>query len=238
MIESVEAVIGEALRRLGAEIQADLPSGLAALVILLGGLLGAKLARWLTARVLRSVDLDGRVRRSGLAAAIHCPARGASRIVCQAVYWTVLAIGAIVALNALGPKAAQHLVSDAFALAPRLAAAVLIVIGGMWLGLYLSRSALIWAVNENLPAPRKLALGVRTLTIFAAVAVAADALNLAGGLFRSIFTVVLGGVVLAASLAIGLGSRDVVRRYFEERSASEHLQRDETAEEEKIWNHL
>ena len=179
------------------------------------------------------------MRESGLAAVIDSRgALSASRIATQAVYWIVLTISAVAALHVVGAQVTIWIVAGIVSLVPRLAGGAAIVIGGMWLGLYLSRGTLIWAVNEGLPAPRKLAVAVRVLIVFAAVAVAADMVNLGGGLFRAVFIVVLGGVVLSASLAIGLGSRDVVRRYFEERMAPARVQHGEVPDDQNVWNQL
>ena len=100
-------------------------------------------------------------------------------------------------------------------------AGALILLAGLWLGQYLGRGALVWAVNEDLPSPRKLAAGVRALVTFAAVVVAADTLNFAPAVFLAAFILMLGGAALAAGLAIGLGARDAVRRHFEQRAGHE-----------------
>jgi hypothetical protein len=63
--------------------------------------------------------------------------------------------------------------------------------------------------------------------VFVAVVVAADQLNFARNVFLAAFVLLMGGVVLAASLALGLGSREIVRHYFQEtsRSSEDSLER-------------
>ena len=75
---------------------------------------------------------------------------------------------------------------------------------------------LVWAVNENFPSPRRLAAVVRILIMFVAVVVAADQLNFARSVFLAAFIIFVGGAVLAASLAIGLG-RGALCRFLEEK---------------------
>jgi hypothetical protein len=119
-------------------------------------------------------------------------------------------------------------------LIPRLVAAAAIIVGGLWLGQYLGRSTLVWAVNEDLPAPRRIAVGVRTLVIFAAVVVAADTIDFAASVFLAGFVLILGGLVLAAALAFGLGARDVVKQ----RLAGKFAEESEEVHERSLWHHL
>jgi ABC-type xylose transport system permease subunit len=116
---------------------------------------------------------------------------------------------------------------------PQLVIAAAIMVGGLWLAQYLGRSTLVWAFNEGLPWPRRLAVVVRVIIVLAAVAVAADRLNFGRDVFLAAFILLVGGVVLAASLALGLGGREAVRRYFEERAS-----RREGEGERSLWSHL
>ena len=117
-------------------------------------------------------------------------------------------------------------------LLPKLLIAGLILLGGAWLGQYLGRGMLVWAVNENVPSPRRLAAAVRIVIMFVAVVVAADQLDFARSVFLAAFIILVGGAVLAVSLAIGL-NRGAVPRFLDERR-SPH----EDAEERSLWSHL
>lgn len=89
---------------------------------------------------------------------------------------------------------------------PKLVVAAALLLGGFWLCQYLSRGLLIWAVNEELPAPRRLAAGARVLILCLSVVAVADYLNFARSVFLAAFILILGGAVLAAGLALGLGA--------------------------------
>jgi hypothetical protein len=97
---------------------------------------------------------------------------------------------------------------------------------------YLARCTVVWAFNENLPYPRRLAVAVRLIVLFVAVVVAADHLNFARSVFLAAFIILVGGLILASSLAIGLGASVGVRRYLEEKS--------KTADDSgrSLWSHL
>jgi hypothetical protein len=84
-----------------------------------------------------------------------------------------------------------------------------------------------------MPGPRKLAAGVRVLFIFGGVVAAADHLDFARNMFLAAFILVVGGIVLAASLALGLNGRELLRqRLNEDKSQSTDK------EEREIWKHL
>ena len=99
-------------------------------------------------------------------------------------------------------------------------------------GEYLGRSMLVWAVNEGLPSPRRLGAVVRILIMFVAVVVAADQLNFASSVFLSAFIIFVGGAVLAASVAIGLGHGGL--RWF----LDEKREQTTESEERSLWSHL
>jgi hypothetical protein len=116
---------------------------------------------------------------------------------------------------------------------PKLVVAGLILVGGAWLAQYLGRGALVWAVNEELPGPRRIAALVRVVLIFVTVVVVADYLDFARSVFLAAFIIALGGLFATLSLAVGIGFSSSVRKAIEERKAKAS---EETAP--SIWNHL
>lgn len=239
MIDTLQAIIRGALERLSQQMQHDLPPLLAALTILLLAYLTARLVRWLLLRAVKGIQWDRWLRQSGLAGMLdRSGTLRASRVVAHAAYWAILILGVSAALNALSTEVTSRFASGLVTALPRIAVAAAIVIAGLWLGQYLGRSVLIWAVNEDVPAPGKLALATRALIIAIGIVAAADALNFAPAVFLSAFVLVLGGAVLAAGIALGLGASDAVRRHFDRRR-SMHPQSDEPQfEERSLWNHL
>jgi len=118
---------------------------------------------------------------------------------------------------------------------PKLVAAVLIVLAGAWLAQYLGRSALLWAVNEEIPSPRRVAGVVRLAVMFVAVVVAADYLNFAENVFLAAFILIMGGAVLAGGLALGLGGREALGRYLTDQRSEEKAP---APAERSLWTHL
>lgn len=234
MIETMQQVLEGVLARLKYQATTYLPSLLAALIILLGAYIIALLARWVLNRIFKGIAVDRFLRRSGLAFMLDRSGRlRATRLVSESVYWLILLGGFLTGLSVFNTDLTTQITQSFVFLLPKLVVAGLILLAGVWLSQFLGRSALVWAVNEGVPSPRKVAGAVRVAIMFVAVVVAADQLNFARSVFLAAFIILMGGAVLAASLAFGLGGRDSAARYFHERS-----QEREERGERSLWNHL
>lgn len=236
MIETLRAIMRGTLERLSSMAETQLPPLIVAVAIMLVAVLLAGLARLLILRVFHGIALDRFMRRSGVSSILDPTGTlRASRVVAQGVYWGILLVGLLTALQAFGTELTGRIAEGMVLLFPRLLAGAAVVLGGIWLGQYLGRSALVWAVNEDWPWARLFAAGVRSMVVFAAVVVAADVVNFARGVFLIAFVMVLGGGVLAASIGLGLGTRDAIRRRIEE-STAERQEADTS--ERSLWHHL
>ena len=92
---------------------------------------------------------------------------------------------------------------------------------------------LVWAVNEDFPSPRRLAVVVRIMIMFVAVVVAAYQLEFARPVFLTAFILVAGGAVLTVSMAVASGLRTELRRYFDKKGEDAAQ-----SEERSLWSHL
>lgn len=233
MIETLKTILRGAVDRLHYQMTTYLPSLLAALTLLLGAYLSALLARWLIYRIFKGRTIDKFLRQSGVAFFVDPSGRlRATRLVAETVYWAIVLSGVLLGVNVFGTDLTTRMVQSFVFLLPKLLVAGLILLAGTWLSQYLGRSMLVWAVNENFAAPRRLAAVVRVLIMFGAVVIAADQLDFARSVFLAAFIIFVGGAVLATSLAAGL-AQGGVRRLFEERR--EPLGE---ATERSLWSHL
>ena len=234
MIDLLKTIVQEAATRLHHQVTTYLPSLLAAAVMIIGAYLTAILVRWLIYRIFKGFAVDKFLRESGVVYLLAPSGRRlqATRIVAETVFWCVLLTGFLLGLNVFGSDFTTHLEQGIVSFLPKLFVAGLILLGGSWLGQYLGRAMLVWAVNENLSAPRRLGTGVRVLVNFGAVVIAADQLHFSSNVFLAAFIIVVGGLVLAASLAIGLGNRGM-RHLFDDKPG-----RREDSTERSLWNHL
>jgi hypothetical protein len=93
--------------------------------------------------------------------------------------------------------------------------AIFLLIAGNLIARFLARSVLIGAVNAQLQYARFLSLGVKWLVLVLTAAMVLDHLEVGGVVVELAFGILFGGIVLTLSLAVGLGSRDLVSRSLE-----------------------
>jgi hypothetical protein len=235
MIETLRAILEGVLERLRYQATTYLPSLLAAVIILIGAYITAVLARWLVYRIFKGIAVDRFLRRSGLATMLDRSGRlRATRLVAESAYWLILLAGFLTGLSVFDTELTTQMTQSFVFLLPKLVVAGLILLIGVWLSQYFGRSTLVWAVNEGIPSPRKLAGAVRIVIMFVAVVVATHQLDFARNVFLAAFIILLGGAVVAASLALGLGGKDAVKRYFEEKRAVG----EEQQAGRSLWDHL
>jgi hypothetical protein len=196
------------------------------LAVLLFSLAGVALAAILK-RVLTAVRFDERLAtrerpssNSPLAAwapsdwaATTSPTLLAARV----LLWGFVLLGVAVGISAFDASYSADSQYSVFLLpyVAHLTGAILILLAGTLLARFLARSVLIGAVNAQLHYARFLSLGVKWLVLTLTAAMALDHLNIGGGVVELAFGILFGGIVLTLSLAIGLGSRDLVTRSIE-----------------------
>jgi flagellar biosynthesis protein FliQ len=233
VIDILKTIVQEAATRLHHQVTTYLPSLLAAAVMVIGAYLTAILVRWLIYKIFKGFAVDKFLRESGVVYILAPSGRlQATRIVAETVFWCILLTGFLLGLDVFGSDFTTQLEQGIVSFLPKLFVAGVILLGGSWLGQYLGRATLVWAVNENLSTPRRLATGVRVLVNFGAVVIAADQLHFSSNVFLAAFIIIVGGLALAASLAIGLGNRGM-RHLF-----GDHESHSENSTERSIWSHL
>lgn len=196
---------------------AKLLPGLVALVIalLLSMLLGWMLSA-LVRRVLRGVDFDARAVEWGDAdLSDWSPSRSPTLLVSRLVFWGMVMLGLVIGVAALDATLTSRMVVWVVAAVPNLVTALLLLLVGQVLARFLSRGVLIGAVNMNVEYARFLSIGVKWLVLVLSTAMALDHLAIAGRIVGLAFGILFGGIVLTLSLAIGLGSKDLVARSLE-----------------------
>ncbi len=135
----------------------------------------------------------------------------------RATFWILFLAGIAIGISAFDASYAEDARYTIFLLpyVAHITGAILILLAGTLLARFLARSVLIGAVNSQLQYARLLSLGVKWLVLVLTAAMALDHLNIGGGVVELAFGILFGGIVLTLSLAIGLGSRDLVSRSIE-----------------------
>ena len=212
----VEDMLRRATLRTAENITEFMPGLLGLIVILIGSFVLALLVRALLLKALTGVRFDQRAEQWGLGAlADWSAAGGPSTVVARVVTWIIILAGLLAGFSALDAALPEEFARTMFAYLPNVLAALLILAVGSVLARFLARAVLIGTVNLQVPAARLLATGVKWLVLILAWAMALDHLGIGRNILPLAFGILFGGIVLALALALGLGSKDVVRSLLE-----------------------
>ncbi len=207
-----EAIL-DPLRELGQQAIVSLSSLMGMLILLLLGLVIGWLAREVVFRVLQMVRFDRLCERLGIALEVERLglARSSSHLAGKLVQGVIVLTALLAGLVALRTPWTQNLVERFFLYLPHLVAAVLILIVGVLVSRFLSRSVLIAAVNAGLPPARFLAGLTRVFVMTLATVASLDELGIGRTTIIVAFSILFGGLVTAAAIAFGFGARDLAR---------------------------
>jgi flagellar biosynthesis protein FliQ len=234
MIEVFNNVIRQTLQTISHLATLYLPGLLAGAFIVALAYCVARLIRWILIRIFKGISFDRFLRQSGLTSMFDQAGKlRATDLVARSAYWIVLLGGILIGIDAFNTQLTSRITEATVVLFPKLIAAAAILLAGAWLGRYLRRGTLVWAVNEGIPWGRRLALAVHILIVFISVIVAADYLDFARRVFLAAFVILVGGLTLAGSLTLAFGGRELIRDYLRERRGKEQGKEGTTT-----WQHL
>lgn len=223
MWEQVQQALLQSIQRVIFKIATLLPGVLAlVLAVLVFAAIG-----WLLVivvrRILLAVAFDTRVEKWGLADLSEwSPSNSPTALVTRIVFWVTLLIGLFIGVAAFDASSAYGVSAYIVAYLSKVVAAVVVLLIGIVVARFLSRSVLINGVNMNLQHARLLGLGVKWLVLVFTAAMVLDHLGIARSIVDLGFGILFGGIVLALALAVGLGSRDLVKSSLEKESQKQH----------------
>ena len=218
MGQQIALALRESMHRVLVKLVSFLPGLLALLVaVVVLTAVGALLALILR-RILIAAKFDERfARNQNSNVADWSPGHSPTVFVARTAFWACVILGFIIGISAFDASYAGNSQIAAI-LIPYLThsvGAVLILITGTVIARYLSRSILIGAVNLQMQYARFLSLGIKWLVLVLTAAMVLDHLDIGGTIVDLAFGILFGGIVLTLSLAIGIGSRDLVSRSLE-----------------------
>lgn len=221
MWSQVNEALRQSVERVLANLAGFLPGVLVMLAALVLALILGLAVRWLVTGILRLMRFDQRLERWGASALIEwSPSGSPTLLLARLGFWVVILLGILVGLAAMDATLMPAMLERLVTYLPNVFMAVVLVLLGSILARFLSRGALISAVNLQLQSARLLSAGVRWLVLLLTFAMALDHLRVGGVVLKMAFAIVFGGIVLALALAVGLGSKDVVSRTWERQAES------------------
>lgn len=217
MWQTLGTVLNASWQQLGAELSSTLPNAIAsAMIFVAGGLVGV-VAGGLTGWLLTRAKIDRGAARLGIMGPLsRAGISSLATLVGRVVQWTIIGAALIPALYSLDARVASDLVGRSLLYLPHLVVAMVLLWIGFVLSRFLSRGVLIAAVNARMRAAKLLAGATRSAVMLVAIAVAFEHIGIGRATILTAFAILFGGVTLAAALAVGLGSQDIVRRWLDE----------------------
>ena len=215
----LEKTILEPFDRLALQIAQVVPVLVTAFFILLVGGALAYLVRRLTHGALVLLKFDRLVAGTGLSGAIErtalfrSPSEFGARVAQGAVWVFII----LFALSAAGTQVTDALVARFVNYIPNFVTAVLVLLLGSAVSKFLSRSALLAAVNAQWAEARFIAGSVRVLLMSLTVVVALEQLRIGRTALLVSFAILFAGIVIAGAIAFGLGGRDLAREWLQSR---------------------
>jgi len=225
MWQQVELALSQSAHRALVTLANFLPGLLALLLaVLILTAIGAILAALLK-RLLTAIRFDERLSKNSLVPLDWAPGHGPTLLVARVAFWANVILGFLIGISAFDAAYAGNS-QMSFFLLPYLThsvGAILLFLLGTLLARFLARTVLIEAVNARLQYARFLSVGVKWLVLVLTAATVLDHLEIGGTVVDLAFGILFGGIVLTLSLAIGLGSRDIVSRSLEKNVENEVL---------------
>ena len=221
MGQQIEFALRQSMHRVLVVLVSFLPGLLAFLVaVILFAIVGAICAT-IVRRILIWLRFDERLSAGTTNASMSLfewtSTQPPSRLIARALFWLCTLVGVAIGISAFGASYAVDSQVPVFLLPylTHIIGAVLILFVGTVIARFLARSVLISATNAQLQYARILSVGVKWLVLVLTAAMALDHLRVGGSIVSLAFGILFGGIVFTLSLAVGLGSRDLVSRSIE-----------------------
>jgi small-conductance mechanosensitive channel len=193
-----------------------LPRFLVMLIIIAIGLLVAFVLKFILNALLGLTKLDRVSEEAGASRVLrmaHLPSM--TELLSRSIFWITWFGFILVGLSVLGVAGLQEQISRLFLFLPEVFVAILILFLGMVIANFLSRTALLAAVNAGHPSAKILSWSIRFVIWILAISMTLEELGLARQTVISAFSIIFGASMLGLAIAFGLGGQDLARKCLE-----------------------
>ncbi|MGC2766689.1 MAG: hypothetical protein WB607_14380 [Candidatus Acidiferrum sp.] len=193
-----------------------LPHFLVMLTIILIGLVVAFVLKYILRTLLRFTKLDRVSEEAGASRVLrmaHLPSM--SELLSRSLFWVTWFGFMLVGLSVLGVSSLQEQISRLLRFLPEVFVAILILFLGVAIANFLSRAALLAAVNAGYASARILSWSIRFVIWILAITMTLEELGLARQTVIAAFSIVFGATMLGLAIAFGLGGQDLARKFLE-----------------------
>jgi small-conductance mechanosensitive channel len=193
-----------------------LPHFLVMLTIILIGLVVAFVLKYILRTLLRFTKLDRVSEEAGASRVLrmaHLPSM--SELLSRSLFWVTWFGFMLVGLSVLGVSSLQEQISRLLRFLPEVFVAILILFLGVAIANFLSRAALLAAVNAGYASARILSWSIRFVIWILAITMTLEELGLARQTVIAAFSIVFGATMLGLAIAFGFGGQDLARKFLE-----------------------
>jgi hypothetical protein len=212
-----------------------LPNVLAMFVILAVGTATGLILKKLLMRFLRFIHFNEAAYNSGFTAALFKANfhQTPSMLISNILYGLVLISTLVLGLAAMNVYVTSAVITRFFGWIPNVMISAIILVTGYLLSKFTGRSVLLTAVNAEVHSARVISFAVQVLIMVFAAAVSLEQLGIAKNTIIVAFSILFGGLVLALSIAFGLGGRDLARDFLDRQ-----VKRSDAYSERHPFSHL
>jgi Conserved TM helix len=193
-----------------------LPRFVVMLVIIVSGLLVAYLLKQGLRALLHLTRLDRLSEEAGASRMLRMAALPSmSEVLSRSIYWITVLGFILVGISELNIVGLQEQLSRFLRLLPEIVVAIVILFLGLVIANFLSRAALLAAVNAGYSSPKTLSWSVRFVIWILAITMALEELGVARQTVIAAFSIVFGALMLGLAIAFGLGGQGLAREFLE-----------------------
>ena len=223
MRDIIISELTQAFQQMARDIAHYLPRLIVMLIIALVGWVIAYLLKFLVRSLLRLTKFSKLSENAGATQLLHQAALpSATELVSRFVFWIAWAGFVLLGVSVLGIAGLDEYISRFFFFLPRLFVAFVILFFGLVAASFLSRAALLAAVNANFRSSRMLSISVRFIIIIFALSMAFEVVGVAEETMLIAFATVFGAAMFGLAIAFGLGGQDLARKFLEKKLAPQN----------------
>jgi hypothetical protein len=207
-----------------------LPRLVVMLIIAFVGWLVAYLLKVIVRSILRMTKFSKLSESAGAAQLLKQAALPSStELLSSLVFWLAWVGFILLGVSVLGIVGLQEYIARFFFFLPRLFVGLMILFFGSLAASFLSRAALLAAVNAGLRSSRLLSVSIRIIVSILAVSMTSEVLGIAEQTVLIFFGTVFGAIMLGLALAFGIGGKDLAKEFLEKKFAT--VKKDENEDE-------
>ena len=193
-----------------------LPRILVMLIVIALGLIVAFVLKYISRAFLGFTKLDRASEQAGASSILrtaHLPSM--SVLLSRSIFWITWFAFVLIGFSVLGVAGLQEQISRLLHFLPDLFFGILILFLGAITANFLSRAALLAAVNSGHPSPRLLSWSIRFIVWILAISMTLEELGVARETVIAAFSIIFGALMLGLAIAFGLGGQDLARKSLE-----------------------